>query len=124
MRNVLILIAGISAAPWLQSQPNVASVQMSNFKFSPKELDLSANNPVVLQLVNDSSGGHSFAAPEFFASSRVDARSAALIRAGRIEVPAHRTVQVQLVPVAGQFPLKCSHTLHSALGMKGIIVVR
>ena len=97
---------------------------MTNFKFAPSQLELTANTPVVLQLRNDSGGGHSFTAPAFFAAARIDPTSARYVQAGKVEVPSHQTVAISLIPAAGQYPLKCSHTLHSAFGMTGTIVVR
>jgi plastocyanin len=85
---------------------------------------LKANLPTILQLRNDSSGGHSFSAPAFFAAAHVDPASAGLIKNGKIEVPANAIVRVALTPTAGQFPLKCTHPFHAAFGMKGTIIVR
>jgi len=116
---------GVALAETAQAaQPIVATVQLANFSFTPSQLQLRANTPTILQLRNNSSGGHNFSAPAFFAAARLDAASAALVRGGKVEVPGHSTVQVSLIPTAGQYPLKCSHTLHSAFGMKGTIIVR
>jgi plastocyanin len=71
-----------------------------------------------------SGGGHNFTAPQFFAASRIEPESAALVRDGKVEVPAHSTVNVDMIPATGQYALKCSHPLHAAFGMKGTIVVR
>jgi uncharacterized cupredoxin-like copper-binding protein len=106
------------------AQPAVATVDLANFSFAPAQLVLRANTPTILQLRNNASGGHNFSAPAFFAAARIDAASAALVRGGKVEVPGHSTVQVGLTPAAGQYPLKCSHPLHAAFGMKGTIIVR
>ncbi|HKC03286.1 MAG TPA: cupredoxin domain-containing protein [Sphingomicrobium sp.] len=111
------------AAP-AAGQPAIAAIDLTNFKFTPAQIALRANQPIVLQIRNDSSGGHSFSAPAFFAAARVDPASAALVRNGKIEVPSHATVRVALTPAAGQYPLKCSHFLHSSFGMNGTIIVR
>jgi plastocyanin len=113
------------AAPAV-SQPQAATVAvtMSNFKFEPNALQLRAGVPTVLHLVNTAGGGHNFTAPQFFAAARVAPASQPLIHDGMVEVPKHSAVDVELVPAAGQYPLKCSHTLHSAFGMKGTITVR
>ncbi|MBV9528917.1 cupredoxin domain-containing protein [Sphingomonas sp.] len=124
MRPLSALLVIVAIASPLAAQPATRVVEMSNFKFAPAQLELRANTPVVLQLRNDSSGGHSLTAPEFFAASRVDPGSARYVQAGRVEVPGHQAVTLSLTPAAGQYPLKCSHTLHSVFGMKGIIVVR
>lgn len=122
-RRLSLFILVAFAAP-ASAQPTTAAVELTNFKFTPAQLELKANVPVTLQLRNDASGGHNFTAPAFFAAARVDPASAGLIHDGRIEVPAHKSVQVTLTPSAGQFPLKCSHTLHSTFGMTGTIIVR
>ena len=103
--------------------PPVTSIEMSNFKFTPHTIELRAGVPVVLHLTNLAGGGHNFSAPEFFASAELDARSATLVHDGRVEVPAQSAVDIQLVPTRGQYAVKCTHTLHSSLGMKGTIEV-
>jgi uncharacterized cupredoxin-like copper-binding protein len=124
MLRILSLAVMVALAAPATSQPTTAAVDLTNFKFTPAQLQLKANIPTILQLRNGSSGGHSFSAPAFFAAAHVDPASAGLVREGRVEVPAHATVQVQLTPAAGKYPLKCSHTLHSVFGMTGTITVR
>lgn len=118
------LLASISLAPAAAAVPVVASVDLANFSFTPNTVALQAGVPTTLRLKNTSGGGHSFAAPEFFAASRVQPESAALVQKGRVEVPAHASVDIDLIPAAGQYALKCSHPFHAAFGMKGTIVVR
>jgi uncharacterized cupredoxin-like copper-binding protein len=118
------LLASLSLAPAAAASPAVTSVNLENFSFTPSTLALQAGVPTVLRLHNLSGGGHSFAAPEFFAASRVQPESAALVQKGRVEVPAHASVDIDVIPAAGQYALKCSHPLHAAFGMKGTIVVR
>jgi plastocyanin len=118
---LFLLAAGIAAPSVAQS---TAPVELSNFKFTPQQVNLRAGVSTILQLHNSSSGGHSFSAPAFFAAAQVDAASAGLIHDGKIDVPAHGTVQVALTPRAGQYALKCSHLFHSSFGMKGTIAVR
>jgi len=127
MKSLLALpLVAIAAALPAQSpqHPAMVSVTMSNFKFEPNALELHAGVPTMLHLVNTAGGGHNFTAPQFFASARVAAASQPLIHGGTVEVPKHSAVDIELVPAAGQYPLKCSHTLHSSFGMKGTIVVR
>ena len=120
----LFAAAALATGTAATANPNTVSVELKNFKFSPPAVQLRASIPVTLHLVNPSGSGHSFTAPKFFDAARIDPRSAPLIRKGRIEVPAHSTVAVSLTPAAGQYSLKCSHTLHSTLGMTGTIIVR
>ena len=118
------LLASLPLAPAVAASPAIASVDLANFSFTPNAITLQAGVPAVLRLRNLSGGGHSFAAPEFFAASRLQGESAALVQNGRVEVPAHSTVDINLIPAAGQYALKCTHPLHAAFGMKGTIVVR
>ena len=105
-------------------QPAAVTVAMENFKFEPAAIQLRAGAPTILHLVNNAGGGHSFSAPQFFAAARLAPASQAVVHDGTIEVPKHSSVDVALTPAAGQYPLKCSHTLHAAFSMKGTITVR
>lgn len=105
------------------AQPASVAVQLSNFKFGPSAIHLKAGQPVTLRLENASSGGHSFSAPQFFAAAKVDPQAAALIHNGTVELKGHQTADISLVPAAGNYRLKCSHSLHAAFGMKGTITV-
>jgi len=120
----LVTYAGELVGTAHAAQPATATVDMANFSFNPAQLQLHANTLTTLQLHNSSSGGHSFSAPAFFAAARIEPGSAGLVHDGKVEIPGRSTVQVALIPAAGQYPLKCSHTLHAAFGMKGTIIVR
>jgi plastocyanin len=124
MPKYLIAALSLAVAAAAPAQPAVVAVELSNFSFSPASVQLRAGVPATLQLHNASGGGHNFSAPGFFAAARLDPRSAALVRNGRVEVPADGTVKLALVPAAGRYKLRCTHTLHSAFGMKGFILVR
>lgn len=119
----LMLLLGAPASTMAQdsARPRVVEVRLTNFDFTPRTIRLHAGQPVVLRLVNASGGGHNFAAPAFFEASRVTDRGA--LRDGRIEVPSRQTRSVGLVPARGTYRLRCTHTLHSPLGMRGRIVV-
>jgi plastocyanin len=122
-----VLAAGlIAACPSSQVIAQIAAeqrVELSNFDFSPRELHLHAGQPVALVLANLASGGHDFAAPEFFAAARVQPGDAGLVVDGEVEVPARSTRTVHLVPAAGTYRLNCTHTFHTMFGMKGTIIV-
>jgi plastocyanin len=99
------------------------TVQLSDFAFEPDHLRLKAGNPVRLRLVNDSGGDHDFSAPAFFAVSILQPGSSAPPDGG-IEVAAHQTVEIALVPkTPGTYPLECTHFLHDLFGMNGTIEV-
>lgn len=117
----LVPAAGVSAqAP----QPAAVTVTMQNFRFEPNQIQLRAGAPTILHLVNTAGGGHSFSAPQFFAAAKVAPASQPLVQDGTVQVPKHSAVDIALTPAAGQYPLKCTHALHAAFGMKGSIIVR
>jgi plastocyanin len=120
---VVVLLIGAFIGPSLAAETQIVDVDMSNFKFAPASVDLHAGVPTVLRLRNVGGRGHSFSAPEFFAAAKLGPEAAVLVRDGRVEVAGHATVDVPLIPTAGQYPLKCTHALHSAFGMKGTIIV-
>jgi uncharacterized cupredoxin-like copper-binding protein len=132
MRSLAVaLMLGLVGAstPWTgraQSPPQpaaeIVSVRLSNFAFTPRQVHLRLGVPVRLHLMNDSSGGHSFSAPEFFAASTFP--SGAPPRDGKIEVGAGGSADLVLVPgVAGTFKVECTHFLHGLFGMTGSIMV-
>ncbi|WP_336962814.1 cupredoxin domain-containing protein [Sphingobium aquiterrae] len=105
------------------SHADQAEVTLSNFKFAPRSLHLKADRPVILHIVNTASGGHNFTARAFFDTAAVRPTDAAMIHEGTVEVPEHQSVDIGLVPRAGQYPLKCTHSFHRIFGMKGEIIV-
>ena len=123
MRTALALGVLLFTPVAAMAQPATVAVQLSNFKFGPSAIHLKAAQPVTLHLQNASGSGHNFSAPQFFAHANVDPRSAALVHNGTVEVKGHQSVDISLIPTAGTYPLKCSHTLHAAFGMKGTIRV-
>ena len=100
--------------------PLTVEVQLSSFAFAPDTIRLRAGQPIVLHLVNSGSGGHDFAAPEFFAAAT---GLSGAVTNGKVEVPGRQSIDIRLTPAAGTYRLKCTHTLHSSFGMRGEIVV-
>jgi plastocyanin len=127
-----LLLAGLAALAcavpsaaqpdWGQA-PRVA-VALSSFKFAPQTIRLRAGQPVVLHLENTGAGGHDFSAPAFFAAAQVRQQDAAKVAGGKVDVVGHASVDVALVPKAGTYTLRCTHSLHTMFGMKGTIVVQ
>jgi uncharacterized cupredoxin-like copper-binding protein len=97
------------------------SVKLASFSFTPSTIHLRAGQPVVLHLVNAASGGHDFAAREFFAAATL--RDPGAVDRGRVELGGGESRDVALVPQAGRYPLKCTHAFHKTFGMSGEIVV-
>jgi plastocyanin len=135
MRHVamaLLLVLAPCATPvqaWSQAAIEVAAapetivIRLASFAFTPDHLRLRVGMPVRLQFVNESSGAHNFSAPAFFAASNF-APGSSPPPDGKLEVAERSTAELTLTPrVAGSFPVKCSHFLHSLFGMTGTIVV-
>ena len=95
---------------------------MSNFEFTPATIQLKAHQPYLLHLTSD--GGHSFAAPEFFATAEIAPADRGKIAKGRIEVGEDESVDIHLTaPAPGTYEAHCTHFLYATRGMKGTIVV-
>ena len=120
---LIALPAATAAQPPDRAHAQRVEVRLSSFDFTPATLHLHAGRPVVLHLVNTGSGGHDFTAPAFFGAAQVEPSSRGALAKGSVEVPGHRSVDVALVPKAGDYPLKCSHAFHKTFGMTGRIVV-
>ena len=113
--------AGAQAPDWAHAQR--VEVELSSFAFTPSTVHLRAGRPVVLHLVNSASGGHDFSAPKFFAAAQLRPQDRARVGKGSVDLRGHQSADVALVPRAGRYPLKCSHTFHKTFGMSGQIVV-
>jgi len=113
--------AAAQQADWASAP--VVEVTLSSFAFAPATLHLRADRPVILRLVNSASGGHNFKAPEFFSAATVRAGDRAALRDGGIELGGGATRDIALVPHAGRYKLRCTHTFHTTFGMRGDIVV-
>jgi plastocyanin len=96
------------------------TIQVWNFGFAPHPIRLDAGRPVTLRFVNGSGSGHDFTAPGFFQHARITAGAAP---GGEIELHAHETKVITLVPSAGAYEAHCSHFLHKQMGMSDVIIV-
>jgi plastocyanin len=114
-----VLLAASSLSP-AAAQPASQTIQVYSYGFGPKPIHLAAGKPVTLMFVNQSGSSHDFTAPQFFASSNITAGSAPK---GAIDLAAHQTVSITLVPRAGNYQAHCSHFLHASFGMTDQIVV-
>lgn len=103
-----------------QPAPQIVTIGVFSFGFTPKPIHLRAGQPVTLVFVNQGSHGHDFTAPEFFSKSTFSAGAAP---GGKIPLAGHETKSVTLTPRAGTYSAHCSHFLHSSMGMTDTIVV-
>jgi plastocyanin len=110
----------VLAASPAAAQPQAITISVFSFGFTPKPIHLRAGQPVTLTFVNQSSHGHDFTAPEFFAASAVSAGAAP---GGKIPLAGNQTKSITLTPRTGTYPAHCSHFLHSSMGMTDQIVV-
>ena len=139
MRKLIVLAAGVAltgcasthaitpvaaADQSVFARAETVRVTLANFKFAPETLMLTAGKPYRIEIVNQAGGSHNFAAPEFFAASRMAAGDAGKVADGAIELAGGETKAVSLVPTAGEYKLVCTHLGHAVLGMTGKIVVR
>jgi uncharacterized cupredoxin-like copper-binding protein len=123
---VAAAVASATAAAPAAAQPEWSrasrvEVTLASFSYTPSTIHLRAGQPVVLHLVNAASGGHDFAAREFFAAATL--RNPGAVERGRVELAGHESRDIALVPRAGRYPLKCTHAFHKMFGMSGEIVV-
>jgi uncharacterized cupredoxin-like copper-binding protein len=104
--------------------PERVPVALSSFAFTPSVIKLVHDRRYVLELTNSSNGGHDFSAPAFFAAAQVDPADRSRIGKHGVEVGSGQTVSIALTaPKAGRYKLRCSHFLHSTMGMTGEIIV-
>ena len=107
------------------AQPTVVTVQLSEYRFAPNEIDLDHGQAYVLHLTNTGERDHAFGAKAFFKAASVSPASAPWVRGGAVEVAQGSSVDITLTaPAAGTYDLYCNHSLHMLMGMKGQIVVR
>lgn len=122
--KVLIAMTCSTAGAFASVPPAaMANLSLRSFEFSPHELHLKAGHAVLLRVANDSSIAHDLTAPEFFAATTVRADSGADIPGSKISLSPHEKAIITLIPRAGRYPIRCSHTFHKMLGMSGAIVV-
>jgi len=118
--KALLALALLAAAPAPAEQR--VDIALSNFKFTPNRIALVHGQSYVLHLT--SSGGHSFAAKEFFAAATMPAADRALVKDGKVELNSSKAVDLHFTaPKAGSYPIKCTHLLHASFGMTGVFVV-
>lgn len=111
--------------PAASQASTVVTVQLANFKFTPKTIVLDHGRSYLLRLQNVADGGHNFAAADFFAAANVAAGDRARVSEGDIEVPPGQVREIHLTaPAAGSYKLKCTHSFHKMFGMSGTILVR
>jgi len=120
--------SGQMTADW--SRIESVSLTLSDFHFTPNQLELRQDTPYRLHLVNASTSAHTFTSAPFF-KAIVIRRPApgkgggVLVSPDGIEVGPGEQKDLDFVAVTpGSYDFECSKFLHSTLGMTGKIVVR
>lgn len=122
MTRVLSFILLFAAGPVAAQAPATVDVALSSFKFAPATIRLHHGQRYVLRLTNTAGGAHDFSAEKFFSAAQVVPD--APVRKGSVEVGGGETVTIALTaPAAGTYPVRCTHFMHTAFGMKAAIVV-
>ena len=117
-----LIAASASAQP---AAPTVIIVQLSEYKYTPMEIDLTHGQSYVLRVVNTGKKAHDLSARAFFQSVTLAPDSAATVHDGEVELAMGESADVAFTAgAAGTYEMHCTHPLHSMLGMKGQIVVR
>jgi len=121
---VLSGLFAVSSAALAQPAAKVINIDLSEYKYSPMEIDLKAGQPYVFHLTNSGSKDHDLSAKAFFATVALAPGSAAKVKNGDVDLDEGESVDVSLVPQKrGAFEMHCTQFMHSMLGMKGQIVV-
>ena len=122
----LTLAAAFAAAPTHSAAPaeQRVSVTMSTFRFKPDELKLVHGQPYALEVVNSSDQSHDFVATGFFAAARMAPTERSRLAGDRIELkPGERVTLHLIAPPKGRYSFRCSHRIHTPMGMSGMIRV-
>ena len=126
MRSLLLPLALLLAAPAAAQEWRMApeyDVQLTAYDIQPGEIRLRAGEPVRLRFVNSSNQGLTFAAGDFFRSSKLRRRDSRLVKGGSVRVPPLSTRTIVLVPRPGRYAARGANILHRMLGMSGRIIV-
>ena len=130
LRKACLLLAMVAAGDTaLAQQPSptpaqAVEVHLSNFGFTPETIRLQHGVPYTLVIINDTGGGHDFTAGQFFTTAAVEPQDRAKLSGSGVSLSGKESVTLHLTaPVPGTYKVKCTHFMHSAMGMKGSIVV-
>ena len=119
----------VSAANWDNMQ--TIRVNMEEFEYSFENLELKANQPYKLELVNNGEKKHYFTAPEFYKS--IATRKVQSNKDGEIKAPYFTAIELMVggqldlyfVPVnKGTYSAYCTIKDHKEEGMEATITVK
>jgi plastocyanin len=120
--HIFIFIGCLVISNWIYASDDatpVIELELSDYRFSPREIQLSTNQSAILRLVNtDSVTPHNFIMETGNDSPIVE-----------VDLLGGETVEVKLPPLpAGRYTFYCSNKLlfmksHREKGMEGILIV-
>lgn len=123
MLQILLTFACIISGSWLHASEDditVIEVKLGDYRFTPNEITLVADQPAILHLVNtDSVTPHNFTMEATGSSPAID-----------VDLLGGESVDVQLAPLpAGKYTFYCANKLlfmksHREKGMEGSLIVR
>ena len=129
-----VIVLALASAPVSRAQTAVPgdfgnaapiAVTLTSYEINPSQLTLTHGVAYRLHLTNASGKAHNFAAPKLFAASSIAPADQSKIEDGKIEVGGGESVDVAFVPTTpGEYDVRCTHFMHSVLGMHAKAVVR
>jgi plastocyanin len=120
---VIVLLSPVGGA-WAQT-PTLITVSLTDYAFTPSALSMKEGMAYQIHFINDSSKGHSFSAPGFFAASLVAPEDMAKVKNGMVELDSGQSADVTVTPGhAGTYAFICTHFMHQMMGMHGEIAVQ
>jgi uncharacterized cupredoxin-like copper-binding protein len=123
--SAVIGLAAASTQALAQDAPTPITVQLSDYRYAPAEIDLATGQTYVLHLVNPRGGAHDLSARAFFQSVTLAPESAAVVHDGDVELKGGQSADVAFTAgPPGAYEMHCTHPMHSMFGMTGKIVVR
>ena len=112
MRYAFLLAVPIAFRLAFTQAPTLVTVQLANFKFTPKSIVLDHGHAYVLRLQNVADGA-TISPHGLLRRGQCRAGDRGLISEGEVEVPAGQVREIHLTaPAAGKYSLKCSHSFH------------
>jgi plastocyanin len=118
-------VVAASGTAFAQDAPTPITVQLTDYRYTPDEIDLTHGQSYVLHLVNPHGGGHDLSAKAFFQSITLTPESAEVVHNGDVEVKGGQSADVAFTAgAAGTYEMHCTHPMHAMFGMKGKIVVQ
>jgi hypothetical protein len=107
------------------AQPTVVNVELSDYRFEPKVIELKRGQAYILHLTNPSNSRHGLEAKEFFDTVDIADWSKRRVVHGDIEVWPRQWNDVGFTPTtAGEYPMHSPDWMNVMFGMTGEIVVR